>query len=804
MISDEVRLKREEISPGVVLEHFQQLVDSENLYILKLEVLVFRRFEIFLDFSATVNAQLRGKSDGMSKSIVLEPYSKVTVARFVLDKNWVVDVKAKANQIKPGIDMQRQYLETYNSELRKKIDDCRQWFGDIDLYILPQEMIIDVLNKHKTNFIDPDFPPVDSNWSTDIASFEDATKCVVHWRRAKFLYLPLQQATSSKALPPNIYKKEANDKEGEVYTQQPSLRSMVETANSIFNVTTHLYSSGILKSSHHENDCLSNGRAFFYQLRCIYSAIRRNKELLFNIFGDGQSNIHGMYRVNLHRMGRKITIVLDDYFPCAPFCSTFTADANGEYKPDFGLLLLEKAFAKLNGGYHNLAKSPLRNLLTDITGAPTHKLKIKEDLAESQEEIWLSIVSHLNSNSIILAKKKAYHKDARQEDQKHDLKRNFCYLSLVSATVNSENQKMVTLKFVSNDMSLAHINTEVFTKAEDIESELKQRNSMDLSDLKLNVSNNKITILFETLLHNFNALYISTTSAMHKLNIKGKFVSRFESSSEDTIRLSSRYCYQIDIQNETYVSLAIQQEDQSPPLVKSLRPNQDLEVWVYKKDQDSYSCVHYETPKIQRDAIANLKLEQGTYLIVPVSLKFIQLPDTCEMSESRHFLKDDPKLIIAIQDTFEKFNMSGTDQMSFKELALFFKMFNLELTETKFKRLCKKYLSIEFAYDFEPEGLGKKGFMKLFIGLLISGKLGESVPTVMRSLGYESSMLCFGSRLFGLSIHSSEYLSIAMKDSFKDNLEEIPFETILENEGHEIVSYTNGSRNISVIGYLCQ
>jgi hypothetical protein len=467
-------------------------------------------------------------------------------------------------------------------------------------------------------------------------------------------------------------------------------------------------------------------------------------------------------------------------------------------------LLLEKAFAKLNGGYQNLKKGRMKNLLTDITGIPTHKIKLQENLEGSRDELWSLLVSHLNSSAIIIAKRILKKNQFNNTNKPKDSERDFSYLTVVGMSVDCADSKMVTMKFDESEISRLNLSPDISSNINDPDYHPQQRNSMDLAELNLNASSHKVTIPFETFLEEFSCLYISVVSVEHKLNIKGKFVCRKENSAADKISFISRYCYQIDVKEETSLSVAILQEDQTPPLVREVRPNQDLGIFIFKKEESNYSCFHYETPKMQRDAIASLKMDKGTYLIVPVSLKFLKLPDVCGLDDNRQIIKDDPKFILAIQDIFEKFNMSANDQLSFKELALLFKVFDLELTEPEFHKLCKKSLPGDCANDFEPLGLGRKAFTTLFIGLLTSGKLKDSLLGVMRAFGYESSMMCFGSRLFGLSIRSSQYLPGALKDSFKDDLEELIFETLLENEGREIVSYANGNRTVTVMGYLSQ
>ena len=75
-----------------------------------------------------------------------------------------------------------------------------------------------------------------------------------------------------------------------------------------------------------------------------------------------------MYKIKLRKLGFKVTIIIDDYFPCYP-----------EGEPIFGksinlnelwVLSIEKAFAKLYGRYGTLSAGEPIHSLYDMTGLP--------------------------------------------------------------------------------------------------------------------------------------------------------------------------------------------------------------------------------------------------------------------------------------------------------------------------------------------------------------------------------------------------------------------------------------------------
>lgn len=61
-------------------------------------------------------------------------------------------------------------------------------------------------------------------------------------------------------------------------------------------------------------------------------------------------------------------VTIDDLFPCYPHGTPlFSQNVNNE----LWVLILEKAYAKLHGGYYQLRNGFLNEALSDLTGSPT-------------------------------------------------------------------------------------------------------------------------------------------------------------------------------------------------------------------------------------------------------------------------------------------------------------------------------------------------------------------------------------------------------------------------------------------------
>jgi len=82
-------------------------------------------------------------------------------------------------------------------------------------------------------------------------------------------------------------------------------------------------------------------------------------------------NEQGVYELNLSKNGEWCRVVVDDYFPCYPNGGPMFSRSNGN---ELWVLLLEKAYAKLHGGYKAIAGGLPFEAMMDLTGCPTLSL----------------------------------------------------------------------------------------------------------------------------------------------------------------------------------------------------------------------------------------------------------------------------------------------------------------------------------------------------------------------------------------------------------------------------------------------
>lgn len=87
-------------------------------------------------------------------------------------------------------------------------------------------------------------------------------------------------------------------------------------------------------------------------------------------------NDRGLYRIRLCKNGEWHEVVVDDYFPCYPNGGPIFSKCGAN---EMWVLLLEKAYAKLHGGYKNLTGGAPFEALADLTGCPTTSFNLKDE-----------------------------------------------------------------------------------------------------------------------------------------------------------------------------------------------------------------------------------------------------------------------------------------------------------------------------------------------------------------------------------------------------------------------------------------
>jgi calpain-15 len=105
-------------------------------------------------------------------------------------------------------------------------------------------------------------------------------------------------------------------------------------------------------------------------------ALTEISHLVENLFFSDKTNAAGVYSVKFCKGGIWQVVVVDDFFPCKPRADPVFSHANGD---ELWVLVLEKAAAKLHGGYQHLIAGDPAHAMRDLAGCPVTTIVIDND-----------------------------------------------------------------------------------------------------------------------------------------------------------------------------------------------------------------------------------------------------------------------------------------------------------------------------------------------------------------------------------------------------------------------------------------
>lgn len=114
---------------------------------------------------------------------------------------------------------------------------------------------------------------------------------------------------------------------------------------------------------------------------CALSSIAEFDTLVKELFLQEEVSPQGVYQIRLCKNGNWITVTVDDYFPCRPQGGPVYSQGHG---PELWVLLLEKAFAKVHGSYHQIKGGWPFEAMMDLTGSPYKDIRFADKGVQDQ------------------------------------------------------------------------------------------------------------------------------------------------------------------------------------------------------------------------------------------------------------------------------------------------------------------------------------------------------------------------------------------------------------------------------------
>lgn len=117
---------------------------------------------------------------------------------------------------------------------------------------------------------------------------------------------------------------------------------------------------------------------------------------------DKTNGYTGLFHFHFWQFGHWYDVVVDDYLPFhrktrEPWCSWNRQEPN-----EFWVSLIEKAYAKLNGGYRNLIGGAPIEAFTDLTAGVEQRFKLNESIGD-REAFFQFLIDCLKHSSLLAA-----------------------------------------------------------------------------------------------------------------------------------------------------------------------------------------------------------------------------------------------------------------------------------------------------------------------------------------------------------------------------------------------------------------
>lgn len=719
-------VKRQEISSGIFMEKYQETEGDKSYYYIKIEVQIFNQLDFRVDFTESKNVVLEDSTD-LVKQTRIEPFTKVTVAKLLLETNWNLKTKFKFSMQLPSIETQLKHMtpvkEAINTEMNKTMQ-----LGKLDTGFMDEKALVQTLEQNNWQFIDHEFPPTDASVMENPNEIQTRHECLIHWRRAKYIVFSPEESKTASAVPYILYE-------------------------------------GI-----HTSD-IKQGKLNDSWLLSAMSVVAQIPGLVTRIILTKEPNNYGIYKIKLCRMGSWKTLTLDDHFPCYPLGEPIFAKNQSK---EIWVLLLEKAFAKLYGGYHALENGNIKHALIDLTGCPTFTLPTSQhDETDpfDPNQLWQKL-KHSNEQRYLL--------------------------SIGTKEITSQNaiaglvkeQAYSILRVVECDPGVKILNVLNPWGAFEWTGDWSKKSPLWTEELKQTIKpdweskNSTFWISYKDFLESFESINICMIKGWNEFRAKGKFINCESGSDSDIQYFCSRWYYHVKVPQKSKVIIGLHQENEKELGVKITRPNVDIGLSLLSKDNGTYRLVRYLDTEFTRECFMDVDLDTGEYYIVPRSLGIGLCVQDVNENAAKVYALDRVEMRSVIKDIFEKYDISSRGVLNFEELKALYNFIDKELTQAQYQELLKDF-GRRRNNSAEWDGVPESGFVRLFSGIFSKSDTQE-VHKILLKLGYTRNLFSYRTRVFRLTLHSDVAVEVSTLDGLKDNIDHVANKLLIRKHGRNV------------------
>ena len=242
-----------------------------------------------------------------------------------------------------------------------------------------------------------------------------------------------KQKFSDKQFPPELKSIEGH---GDIELKEQYRKYVWKRPQEMFEENFNLCSKGVEPNDVRQGDL---GDCYFI---CALSALAEKPERAKRIILSKNFSEEGVYSVALCITGVWEEVIVDDLFPWN--LSKKKPAFSQSRSNDLWVMLLEKAWAKVHGGYLNIESGFTSEALFSLTGAPVYTYFISN---ENSDKNWQAILDGEANNYIMTASTGDFNSSGNDaQDKQTGLSASHGYSLLAGVVVDHQGQKLRLVK----------------------------------------------------------------------------------------------------------------------------------------------------------------------------------------------------------------------------------------------------------------------------------------------------------------------------------------------------------------------
>jgi hypothetical protein len=534
----------------------------------------------------------------------------------------------------------------------------------------------------------------------------------------------------------------------------------------------------------------------------VLTHIAEFPSLINRILIDRNINKCGLYKVRLYNRGSWKEFHVDNLIPC--FTKSFpiyTYSLNSGW-----VMFVEKALAKLFGGYEKLSELSIEKIYKALTGLPVvcHSLKYinkeKEKLSWSNSEVEnitlnnMNIISNFSENEINLffekledaslqgyimtayadkdyiMNKKNFQNSQNLENSPNEnyFVKDFAYP--IIAAINTGQYKMIILRNMWKDINFQG---EFYLNS----------NKLPANVLRYFETYQEKTVIIMTpreFTEYFNNICIIYSKNFFELSLRSKFVRCQDTVETDLESIISHNYYEVTVDLTTQLKICLSLNEDEFFQDKFFSENMDMSIGILSKDniQGKWIKIYHQDFVIEKQILVEVTLMPGKYVIIPRTMGYCMRKNkyaySCNFSP---FIQDGKSLNLEIlskifEEIFYLNDADGNGELSFNELEKIINRLNGQLDEDEYKNIVKKYCQYS-------DCLTLNGFIYFMRDIFVLKKENQ-IFEFLRNLGYDKNLYPYLQRFYSIHFYSLKNIKIQSKFNIYENFDKIFCNLILE------------------------